>query len=244
MSKSSALRPLTPPARAFSIALNRRESKVHRCRRLALAAPRRPRRRALIVVRADVEPVDDRHAARELALRFDRDPMARPGEADRAVERDRHRGRIGEREADLAGLDAIGLAGAAVAIRIAKCALAVPSASIAAISSSLSTEAPRETCQPTISIGEPRAEDRARRLRIDPDVVFGRRRDVALAAGRAAHHHAAADLAPRAPDRARAPARCWSAARASPASGPVRRARGGGSRRPRARARGARFGAG
>ena len=36
---------------------------------------------------------------------------------------------------------------------MAKCAFAVPSASIAAISASLSTEAPRETCQPTISIG-------------------------------------------------------------------------------------------
>ena len=38
------------------------------------------------------------------------------------------------------------------------------------------------------------AEDDARRLRIDPDVVFGRRRDVAFAARRAAHDDAAADL--------------------------------------------------
>ena len=36
---------------------------------------------------------------------------------------------------------------------MAKRALLVPSASIAAISASFSTEAPRETCQPTISIG-------------------------------------------------------------------------------------------
>ena len=40
---------------------------------------------------------------------------------------------------------------------------------------------------------ELRAEDGARRFRIDPDVVFRRRRHIALAAGRAAHHHAAAD---------------------------------------------------
>ena len=78
--------------------------------------------------------------------------MARPGEADRAVERHRHRGRIGEREADLAGLGAIGLAGASCSNSMANFAFAVPSASIAAISSSLKTDAPRETCQPTISI--------------------------------------------------------------------------------------------
>ena len=41
----------------------------------------------------------------------------------------------------------------------------------------------------------PAAKHDARRLGIDPDVVFGRRRDVALAARRAAHDDAAADLA-------------------------------------------------
>ena len=40
-----------------------------------------------------------------------------------------------------------------------------------------------------------RAEDDARSLGIDPDVVLGRRRDIALAAWRAAHDDAAADLA-------------------------------------------------
>ena len=68
----------------------------------------------VVLVGADVQPVDHGHAAGELAVAFDRDPVARPRKADRAVERHRHRGRVGEREADLAGLDVIGLAGAAV----------------------------------------------------------------------------------------------------------------------------------
>ena len=76
---------------------------------------------------------------------------------------------------------------------MANFAFAVPSASIAAISSSFSTESPRETCQPTISILSFERKTRARRFRIDPDVVFGRRRHIALAAGRAAHDDAAAD---------------------------------------------------
>ena len=76
---------------------------------------------------------------------------------------------------------------------MANFAFAVPSASIAAISSSRQHGcAARDMPADHFDI-ELRAEDGARRFRIDPDVVFRRRRHIALAAGRAAHHHAAAD---------------------------------------------------
>ena len=129
----------------------------------------------------------------KLACAFDRDPVPRPGKADRAVERDRHRGRIGEREADLAGLDAIGLARAAVRLYGELRLLRAQRLDLGDLGVAQDGWAARDVPADHFDL-EPRAEDGARRLRIDPDVVFRRRRHIALAARRAAHHHAAADL--------------------------------------------------
>jgi len=69
-----------------------------------------------LVVGGDIETVHDRHAARQFARAFDLDEMPAPTRPDLAIERHRHRGRVGERKAALAGLGEIGLFRASVAI--------------------------------------------------------------------------------------------------------------------------------
>ncbi len=202
-----------------------------------------PQTSALIASELHAEPVDDRHAAGELALRFDRDAMARPGQADRAVERDRHRGRIGERQAGLAGLDMIGLAGAAVRFewRSAPSPCRAPR-SPRSRRRSAPTGRARRASRPSrsaASSGRPRAPPRDRpRCCIRPPASRcprSRARRPSRRSGRSA---------PRARDRGRARARCWSAARASPASGRARPAKGARMASTACSRSGARFGGG
>ena len=100
-----------------------------------------------------------------------------------------------QRESDFAGLGPIGLAGGRCSSRWRTWPWGrAERLDCRTISLSFKTESSRETCQPTIFDVELRAEDGARRFRIDPDVVHSAAvRHIALAAGRAAHHHATAD---------------------------------------------------
>ena len=112
---------------------------------------------------------------------------------DGAVERHRHRCRIGEREAGLAGLDEIGLLGAAVALDREARLCGPQREDVGDFRFAEHGGAARDVPADHLD-RQARTERHARRFGIDPDVVFGRRRDIALAARRAAHDDAAADL--------------------------------------------------
>ena len=81
------LRPQAASA-AFSIALNRRESRVQRMSAPSLSPAARLPDLGVVLVGADVQPVDHGHAAGELAVAFDRHPWrdhARPIERSSAT---------------------------------------------------------------------------------------------------------------------------------------------------------------
>ena len=68
------------------------------------------------LIRRDIETIHYRHSACQLTVRLNIHIVLAPVRSDRGIERNRHRNRIGQRDAVFSGLLLVGFAGAAVAL--------------------------------------------------------------------------------------------------------------------------------
>jgi len=139
----------------------------------------------------DIQAVHYGHAARQFALRFHIDIVLAPIDSDRRVQSQTHGNRIRQADPILARLDFVSRMRLTVALYGEVGEFVMECLNVFDVTFAehcvCSAELPSNQLH-----GKAAAHHDAGRFRIDPDVVLGSRCDVALAARRASHDHAAA----------------------------------------------------
>ena len=159
-------------------------------RRLAHVATRP--HAAVSFIATDVQTIHHRQPEGQIAGRLDLKRMLRLTADNGWLQRNRHRHRIGERDADLTGLNSVGFHGSAIAIdtKISKRRhdradggdVGLQQIGVA------SAQMPANHLD-----RQPAVKDPPSGFGVDPDVVLRRRRDISLATGIATHDDATSD---------------------------------------------------